>query len=84
MLEITEVRVERLNEISEADAVAEGVEAFDGHFSNAEHAIAAYRTGFCIDDNRTPFAVHWESLNGKGAWAANPWLWAISSKRIPA
>lgn len=67
-LEITGVRVERLTEISEADAKAEGVK-FRGMTRFEKEASTLY-------------AELWESINGRGSWALNPWVWAISFKRI--
>jgi hypothetical protein len=57
-LEITSVRVERLNDISDEDAKAEG----------------------CPD--RTGFMELWESINGFESWEKNPFVWAITFKRI--
>lgn len=68
-LEITGVRVERLNEISADDAIAEGVEIITSIDHGSTDPIAAYR-------------VLWESINGKGSWEKNPWVWCISFKRI--
>ncbi|WP_336479289.1 hypothetical protein [Escherichia coli] len=70
LLEITDVRVERLNDISECDAKAEGV-------SPAAYAItppeAAYRVGF---------GDIWRGIYGEESWAANPWVWVVEFKRI--
>lgn len=67
-LEITDVRVERLQAISEEDALAEG---FD-----------PWPKGKC-KTARGNFAVIWTSINGKSAaWDLNPWVWAISFKRV--
>ncbi len=76
-LDVTEVHVERLQDISEADAIAEGAEAFDlqcdERLSNADriglHGIMSHRRGY---------ERLWNSINGDGAWEANPWLMAIS------
>jgi len=70
-LEITKVRVERLNDISEEDALAEGIE---GEFANYKDYTGdvegfAYATG--------SYRTLWESINGEGSWAANPWVWVI-------
>lgn len=71
-LEVTEVRVQRLQDISEDDAKAEGVEAsvdrIDGHYS-----VTA----------REQFEALWESINGERhgcTWTDNPWVWAVSFK----
>jgi len=73
-LEITEVRVERLQDISEGDAIAEGTPGGHG-------AIPGY--GY----NATPREQYrwlWESINGEGSWEANPWVWAVSFNRVEA
>ena len=72
-LEVTGVRVERLNDISEADAQAEGC---DGNYQIGY--IPAYQAG--------PFSYHfaqlWESINGPGSWSLNPWVWVVEFKRV--
>jgi hypothetical protein len=68
-LEITEVRVQRLQEISTEDALAEGIP----HPESLASTIG----------NRGQYRSLWESINGKGSWDANPFVWAISFKRIP-
>ncbi|MEJ5149002.1 ASCH domain-containing protein [Comamonas sp. MYb396] len=65
-LEITGVRVERLQAISEEDAKAEGVDATKYHGLDRAYARA--------------FSELWESTGGD--WAANPWVWVIDFKRI--
>ncbi|WP_341020955.1 hypothetical protein [Brevundimonas diminuta] len=67
VLEITEVRVERLNVISEADAQAEG---------SQEPSLLPI-IGACWSE-RDAFAKLWEHINGAGSWASNPWVWAVS------
>lgn len=76
-LDLTSVRVERLQDISREDAIAEGLESHDddgvtywgplgqGHYD----PVAGYR-------------ILWESINGEGSWAANPWVWVLGFKRI--
>jgi len=81
-LEITGVRVERLQDISEGDAIAEGVEELDGHFNEAEYCAIAKKIGCCIGDSKPVYAQLWESLNGKGSWDLNPFVWVIEFKRI--
>ena len=66
-LEITGVRVERLNAISEADAIAEGCQCA---------GVPASLT------NVGAFAKLWESINGPGSWDANPWVWVVEFRRI--
>tara|TARA_B000000460_G_scaffold235653_1_gene197047 strand:- start:42 stop:686 length:645 start_codon:yes stop_codon:yes gene_type:complete len=72
-LTVTDVRVERLQDCSEADAVAEGIEQYgrffglpDTNWDQAElSAVAAYQR-------------LWNSINGEGSWEANPWVVAVS------
>lgn len=69
-LEIMEVRVERLNEITEEDAMSEGVDWKD-------HAGLASKTA------KKLFAQLWDSINGKKfPWSGSPWVWVITFKRI--
>lgn len=76
-LEITGVRVERLNEISEEDAIAEGVEPLSHGFKN--YLGADLQCG----DARMSYMSLWESINGAGSWAKNPWVWCISFQPCP-
>lgn len=69
-LEITSVRVEKLNDISEADAIAEGV-------TLPERTCTMY-DGIWRDGYRQL----WESINGPGSWDRNPWVWVIEFKRL--
>ncbi len=69
-LEVTGVRVERLQEISTTDAEAEGWPGPDERNSiQSAYPIAWYS---CL----------WESINGAESWAANPWVWIIEFKLV--
>jgi len=78
LLEITDVRVQRLNSISEGDACAEGVE-FD-----CMHCDGPFGGCDCTqpDSAEEAFAALWKSIYGKESWQANPWVWVIEFKRI--
>jgi hypothetical protein len=81
LLEIVSVRVERLNNCSETDALAEGV-AIDragGHFIDGTTSRHASPVGSSAAE---AFKSLWESINGAGSWAANPWVWVIEFKRV--
>lgn len=67
-LQITDVRVERLQAISRGDAMAEGCP-----FAN----MAAG------PDPRAWYADLWDAINGAGAWDSNPWLWVVEFHRCP-
>ncbi|SEI41792.1 hypothetical protein [Paraburkholderia diazotrophica] len=83
-LEITGVRVERLQSISEADAAAEGVESLrnEGEYWK-DYLRSTERCDELICINaRDSFRTLWDRINGDGAWAANPWVWVVEFKRI--
>jgi hypothetical protein len=87
-LEIVNVRVERLQNISESDARAEGVEV--RFHKPGEFGIPKPCATGSVDlpgDRRIHttaigcYSSLWESINGKGSWAANPWVWVICFKK---
>lgn len=67
-LEIVSVRVQRLQDISEADATAEGVDAIPSAPAATTH--------------RTAFAGLWKKIHGPESWVANPFLWVISFRKL--
>lgn len=73
LLEIVSIRVERLNECSEADALAEG--------SQHPSLVPIVGAGW---SSRDMYARLWEHINGTGSWAANPWVWVVEFKRVEA
>lgn len=75
-LEITGVRVERLQDISEADAIAEGIDAEDAKLTLS--TIGARE----ISGPVAEYSVLWESINGPGSWDANPWVWVVEFQAI--
>ena len=85
LLEITEVRVERVQEISEADAKAEGADCLT--WSGIEGTAADlidWPLKEVAHPHRNGFAVLWESINGPESWTANPWVWVVSFRRLDA
>lgn len=70
-LEITDVRVERLRDISDADIQREGVLWGDYEDQHSERM-----------EQREAFEALWESINGSGSWEANPWVWVVEFKRL--
>lgn len=77
LLEITGIRVERLNAISQEDAQDEGME------------LTGWRPTYSDQDSGgevwTPydnFARLWDSIYGEGSWKVNPWVWVIEFKRV--
>lgn len=81
-LELTRVRLERLHLVSEADCIAEGIEFFN---NDRECGCKNYMDETGKDWTLTPrqsFQSLWESTGAD--WDANPWVWALEFKRIPA
>jgi len=85
-LEITSVRVERLQDISEADAIAEGIERLDyqGQTSWRDYSLNDEWAAISpmLDSPIASYKTLWESLNGKGSWDLNPWVWVIEFKKV--
>jgi len=79
-LEVTGVRVERLQDISEADALAEGVTPNwePGCSGRLMEALG----GFSFRPAASAYAELWEQINGLGSWDANPWVWVVEFKRV--
>lgn len=90
LLEVISVRVERLQDMEgqapypgESDALAEGVNRI--HHGHGEHYYSAFHAephpkNWC--DPNDAFRELWESINGAGSWAENPWVWVVEFKRI--
>lgn len=76
-LEITGVRVERLNSISQEDAQAEGME-LTGWRPTYSDPDSGGEVGTPYDN----FAQLWESIYGVESWQANPWVWVIEFRVI--
>lgn len=85
-LEITEIRVQRLNEISEENAKAEGIKVL--RLQSESDPSAWYESAPGVHQDRSPrgsFARLWDSIYGKKyPWKNNDWVWSISFKRVEA
>lgn len=81
LLEITDVRVERLKELTAVDADAEGVRREVTDLGRLYFGPDAGANDWTRDPCEA-FSELWESINGAGSWDANPWIWAISFRRI--
>jgi hypothetical protein len=72
LLEVVSVRVERLQEITEEDAKAEGVVRSVSMWSGEPNGTY-----------REKFSYSWDRINGKASpWADNPWVWVVGFKRV--
>lgn len=80
LLEITDVRVERLRDISGDQARAEGI--YSNPAMNGMYTADGDLHTSKYDGPVEAFATLWESINGDGSWAANPWVWVVEFKRV--
>lgn len=71
VVELTEICVERLNDITEADAEAEG-------------CTGGTISGACMVTPRGEFSLLWDSIHGLGAWKKNPWVWSLKFRKVTA
>jgi hypothetical protein len=74
-LEVVTVRVERLQDIGEEDAKAEGVK-------QEQWSSIPGRASLRTQSAREAFEILWESINGPASWEANPWVWVVTFRRI--
>jgi hypothetical protein len=90
MLEVSDVRLQPLHAITESDAIAEGVSALPGLQGDDDLGVygflreferAAQRLGASAPIAR--YALLWESINGRGSWAANPPVWVVTFRSAP-
>jgi hypothetical protein len=79
-LEITGVRVERLQDINVEDVVAEGVKTLGGEMWGPKWWIDAPKA--TINDALLKFSIMWSKIYGEESWQANPWVWVIEFKRV--
>lgn len=82
LLEVTDVRVERLQEISEADAIAEGIHPYAVYGGKVESWKGAETLECARVSPIDAYRDLWESINGADSWAANPFCWVIEFKVI--
>jgi len=76
-LYVSDVRVQRLQEISEADAQAEGVQ----RDSDGWQDYMMPQTQCCVSA-KDSYRTLWEHLNGPGSWEANPWVYALTFRPV--
>ncbi len=95
LLEITGVRVERLQDISEADVIAEGFKTREGNEAFNFAGTKEFFIPELLDHNpigrvacggnvsaKEAYRRLWSSINGRGSWDANPWVWVVEFKRL--
>jgi len=81
-LQIKSISVERLHDITEEDAVREGIELC-GTFSEVPQWKDYLNDGCTTGWPCNSFVSLWISINGKESWNANPWVWRIEFEKLP-
>lgn len=76
-LEITDIRVERLQDISVDDAKAEGWGGYSDSWMEGDNDLGVTGSG-----PKTWYRKLWKTINGPDSWAANPWVWVVEFKRV--
>lgn len=86
MLEITAVRIERLQDISEEDAIAEGIFRLEygGQISWRDYSLDDEwaEVSPMLESPVDSYRTLWESINGAGSWVANPFVWVVEFKKV--
>lgn len=88
LLEITDIRIERLNDISETDSIAEGVESWiETRWKSQPTHYKIYYRGPGDESTHSSLAKFsyetlWQSINGPKSWDENPFVWVITFKNI--
>jgi hypothetical protein len=82
LLEITDVRVEKLQNISEDDAIAEGVELLpSGLYKSSETTvIRGMSATLLVPTAKEAFKSLWKDIHSSESWDSNPWIWCVSFK----
>lgn len=81
-LKITDIKVERLLDISEDDAIAEGVYQYENGAYQFYTEKELHRVTAGINSAFGSFMSLWQSINGASSWDANPWVWVIKFEQI--
>ena len=81
-LEITDVRVQRLQDISEEDAIAEGCTEKAAETHQDDDRLREECGYFPPSSHEHAFRLLWESINGAASWDANPFVWALTFRRV--
>jgi hypothetical protein len=78
-LKIKSIKVERLHDISQADAIAEGVERL---YNTTSLVYKNYMFKDDVVDAKNSFKSLWQKINGIESWQQNPWVWVIKFEKI--
>lgn len=80
-LEVTDIRAERLHDISEEDCIKEGIENIEGSWYK-HYKARVYGDGFDSCDAKSSYKSLWEKINGEDSWEENPYVWVINFKVV--
>lgn len=83
LLEIVAVGIQRLQDISKADAIAEGVLPLDGSNGPNYWTVDAGDVHLNNPTARGAYSMLWDWINKPGAWDKNPWVWVVEFRRLP-
>lgn len=88
ILEVVNVRIERLQDISEEDAIAEGGVYTDNGLNKWRNKNPGWShrghtdKDKCLASAKSSFGNLWESINGQDSWDENPWVWVVEFKKL--
>lgn len=84
LLEITDIRVERLNDISEADCEKEGFRFYPLSRICFKPCSTKHPSGHGSNNYKSIFGEYWDTLNAKKGypWSSNPWVWVVEFKVV--
>ena len=82
VLPITAIRLGLLQDISEEDCIAEGIQRYQGPLRWMRY-LDAITGEACHNTARAAYAALWDHINGTGSWDSNPWVWAIEFHHQP-
>lgn len=82
VLEVKNIRVERLQDISEEDAIAEGITLIKDQSGINRYTIAIDNASYNAPIAKEVFAMLWAHINGWDSWEANPFVWVVEFERI--
>lgn len=85
-LEITSITIERIQDISEGDAIAEGIEYIvspmvSGYRDYLTEKLRGIKSAI-VGSPRESYKSLWQSINGEQSWGDNPWVWVIEFQRV--
>lgn len=86
-LKVTDIRVERVQDITEEDAIAEGVEYVDNQRVEGEEDLCRIYLDYMDNESilmsaKSSYKSLWSKINGKDSWKSNPWVWVVEFEKI--